>query len=644
MSDAALLRACARRACAQRTWRTQSSYDPHFKAFLRASGIVTELEWFQALGLKQVMAGASASARDRCVRPANALLNYSAGLGKTLLMISIVLVFKLRAVVVMPAVLLHQWHVEICKHTTLDAQHVVTCRGTIDNWPVISEHVRFVLVSYATLSRTRTQGRVLPWAHQPRWMVLIDEVQYIANRMTLRFQSSLELVRNDGMPRAVIVASGTPVKNGAGDMAAIAAVLNCDDVANSMHEPKWWRRTLDKHDAFLNSMLHAWRRQYVLSMGRDVLERKLPPLIEAKRVYTPFDTEVRLTEILASNARRKCNGSMEHVILFDTFTRSNCLLTHPLAPCGHRVVRALLETAGMLEPQASSASRGRVTCVRCHGARGTIQQTVSRTINDGLSSDDETSSARMYSTHTCHANHPICSACVYATVLEGCPLCTYNDALDRVGISRTPASAQDLISMSSKFTHMSEVLRSICADDSVLIFGTSVAAMLMLEVMVRHVCPWRDVVHLNYTVSDRDTRIERWRNTPRAVLISGIGIGGCGLTLVPHHDTGSSVWVLFSAITINGCAMSQATNRAYRLGQRRTVTTVQFYPRGTIQSQDGWLAQNHARIDRECGEVLPELNCGVSMRPSRIDASVSKGIVHAMREIVNLKRPMHPTA
>ena len=632
------LTACARRALAQREWREQSSFNPEFRQFVKERGITTSLEWFQAHGLKCAMA--SAITCDGVAVPSNMLLAYSAGLGKTLILVSIALVFGLRAVVVVPAVLLHQWRTEIVKHTVMTDTNIVTCRGAVASWPNITASTRFVLVSYASLSRAHASESRLPWSCESGWMAIFDEVHYIANKATLRYKSSMALVNSAMRIMPCITATGTPVKNGIGDLASVASVLGCGTVEtfSDMCDAEWWKRAMDWKDVPANTLMMRWRQVYVITMGKEVLHRQLPMLMETVRVYEPFASELELTETLAINARRKCTGTLEHLILFDTFTRTNNLLSHPLAPRGHRVVRDTLERAGLIRPRVGKHRRVEV-CSRCHGTK-TSRRHVSR-INEGVTSDDEDSrSNRRAPMKTCFRNHPVCSECMYSMVLQGCSLCAYDDALVKAGINLEPTTAEEIISISSKFREMRVVMQSIATDDSILIYGTSVATMLMLEVMVTATTPWREVIHLNYTVTDRDARIERWRITPRAVLISGIGVGGVGLTLVPQHDSGSGVWVLFSTVTINGSAMAQARDRAYRLGQRRTVTSVQFYPRGTIQSEDGWLAHNHRRINRECSEILPQLNGGECMRPVKIEDELSKSIVATMKELVmNRKRP-----
>ncbi len=628
-----------RRAVARAAWVQLSSACPAFTDHIRSVGLHTSLEWWQGYALRQMLSSAEAVGDEAL--PASVLIAFAPGLGKTLTALGVVLAFGLRAVVVLPASLLWQWREEVAAHTDVRDEHVVTLQGRARDWPVVSPSARILLVPYATLAYAWMHGSTLPWHGTTGWCVVLDEAHYIANQSTQRFQSVLALVHNAGARRPCIALSGTPVKNGLGDMAALARVMCAEYESGSMMgDVRWWKCVALSHDRYAKDALVRWRARYIIGMPKDVLLPHLPPLVSVVRVYTPDEAEYELCDAIATSAGRCRGGEVEVGMLFDVFVRTNAALTHPLAPCGREALGKVMRSFGYAMPVHRSRA-----CVRCHGARPRGRHVMVR-VNEGLSSDDEDEAVER-GARMCDFNHTLCNTCHALLGADGCPACAYEEMLTSVGLPLEPASVTDLIAMSSKTRQMAEVVASIPQDDTILVFSTSIPALYITQLVINTSAPWREVMHINYTVppASRPAIIKAWKATPRAVLLSGTGVGGCGLNLVPLHNTGSGMWVLFCNATINSASMEQARDRAYRLGQRRAVTVLYFSPLGTIQSwEGGWIKRNHDRIAAEARSVLPELaRAGVGVVPSRMDRGESEAVVASMQELVRPSRKRSAT-
>jgi hypothetical protein len=618
----------ARRALAQRAWRQRSSYDEAYQAFMRARGVQTHMEWFQSFVVRYMLA--RTTLLNGVPVPPNTLLAMSAGLGKTLIIIATVLAFGLRAVVVVPAALVSQWRSEIVTHTVLKDTHVVSLHGARARWPALHDTVRFVLVSYSTLSRATAAGSTFPWDAMHDFILVFDEVHYICNQTTQRFEAAMATVYNNGARRACIAMSGTPLKNSVSDLAAITRVLSSRyETGWLLGSVSWWRANALTPDVYATASIHEWREEYVLQCGQDVLLRKLPPLHSVSRVYDADEREHALCDALSAMVRTRRCGNTEERLVFQTFNRCNTLLTHPLAPRGRQCVRQVLAACNVEVPHMPAS-----TCVRCHGARR--RNEMRSAVNEGMSSDEEHAPSRAR-VNSCARGHPVCASCLTHVWIEGCATCIYEDAAVNVGMPLAYTSVEELINASSKFRELRAVLTDIPHDDTIIIFGSHISVLVLVQVLVNDVCPWRTCFQLNYTVRNRDECITNWKTTPRSVLISGTGVGGVGLTLVPLHSTGASCWVIFTQPSINLAAMDQARNRTFRLGQTRSVVVVNFAPRNTIQSHTGWLARNHMRIAREGSIALPLLH-GPCMQPTTIQREDGADMMRDMCHMWSHKR------
>ena len=100
-----------------------------------------------------------------------------------------------------------------------------------------------------------------------------------------------------------------------------------------------------------------------------------------------------------------------------------------------------------------------------------------------------------------------------------------------------------------------------------------------------------DFLHGGSTLSERQAMTDRFQNDPQAnILILTLKAGGTGLNL-----TAASV-VIHYDLWWNPAAESQATDRAYRIGQTKNVLVYRFITAGTFEERIDKLLANKKRL------------------------------------------------
>ncbi len=100
-----------------------------------------------------------------------------------------------------------------------------------------------------------------------------------------------------------------------------------------------------------------------------------------------------------------------------------------------------------------------------------------------------------------------------------------------------------------------------------------------------------DFLHGGTTLSERQAMTDRFQNDPQAnILILTLKAGGTGLNL-----TAASV-VIHYDLWWNPAAESQATDRAYRIGQTKNVLVYRFITAGTFEERIDKLLANKKRL------------------------------------------------
>ncbi|CAE7304561.1 ywqA [Symbiodinium natans] len=135
--------------------------------------------------------------------------------------------------------------------------------------------------------------------------------------------------------------------------------------------------------------------------------------------------------------------------------------------------------------------------------------------------------------------------------------------------------------------------------EKVLIFSQYVHTVQLLQWSIEKAFPMIKAltIHGGLGISEREEQIQRFRVDPRcSVLIMTLGTGGVGLNLaaashVVHYDR---CW--------NPAREAQATDRAHRIGQLRTVVVHRLVTQGTLEER---LAQELRRKAQLAHEVIP---------------------------------------
>lgn len=135
--------------------------------------------------------------------------------------------------------------------------------------------------------------------------------------------------------------------------------------------------------------------------------------------------------------------------------------------------------------------------------------------------------------------------------------------------------------------------------EKVLIFTQYVHTVQLLQWTIEKAFPSVKALtlHGGLGLVEREEQIQRFKTEPRcSVLIMTLGTGGVGLNLavashVVHYDR---CW--------NPAKENQATDRAHRIGQNRTVVVHRLVSQGTLEER---LAEELRRKSQLAQEVIP---------------------------------------
>lgn len=169
-------------------------------------------------------------------------------------------------------------------------------------------------------------------------------------------------------------------------------------------------------------------------------------------------------------------------------------------------------------------------------------------------------------------------------------------ALDRSSKSFGPA-----VGNSGKLARLLEFLEEILSlGDKVLVFTQYLQTLKLLVDSIQKFHSKLEVLQLHGQCSrgERDKAVRDFQSKPTcAVLVCSLAAGGVGLNL-----TAASHVVHFDRCW-NPAKEAQATDRAYRIGQTKTVMVHRFVSVGTFEER---LGKAHARKKALAGEVIPD--------------------------------------
>ncbi|WP_044411668.1 DEAD/DEAH box helicase [Thiomicrospira microaerophila] len=153
---------------------------------------------------------------------------------------------------------------------------------------------------------------------------------------------------------------------------------------------------------------------------------------------------------------------------------------------------------------------------------------------------------------------------------------------------------------SHKLTRLNEMLEeALAGDDSVLVFTqfTEVGDQLAKTLREQHVCPVY-YLHGGTSRKHREQMIERFQDpdSPPGIFILSLKAGGVGITLTrANHVFHFDRWW-------NPAVENQATDRAYRIGQQKTVFAHKMVTLGTLEERiDQMITDKQALADSIVG-------------------------------------------
>lgn len=172
---------------------------------------------------------------------------------------------------------------------------------------------------------------------------------------------------------------------------------------------------------------------------------------------------------------------------------------------------------------------------------------------------------------------------------------------------------------SAKLRALREILDEAAdGEHRVLVFSQFVEALkLIRRNLDRDGVPY---CYIDGSTRDRQKEVDRFQaNTDIPVFLISLKAGGVGLNL-----TGADTVVHFDPWW-NPAAEAQATDRAHRIGQTRTVTSIRLIASGTVEERVLAIQETKAKLLAELLEAGDEANASVSVGDLKDLLGVAKG-------------------
>lgn len=152
-------------------------------------------------------------------------------------------------------------------------------------------------------------------------------------------------------------------------------------------------------------------------------------------------------------------------------------------------------------------------------------------------------------------------------------------------------------------------------DEIVLIFSQRRETLDHMHSVV----PGVGILHGHASLTERQDMIEKLRNTPGGILYVMVQVGATGLDL--HFASR----VVLMDVSWNPMADMQATARAHRIGQTRTVHVYRLCMRGTYEERAYWLGVNKGFL---AGTIVKDKDVVRVYEPSELNADEDSGSGH----------------
>jgi len=395
-----------------------------------------------------------------------------------------------------------------------------------------AESADVVLTTYAITVRDKDDLQDIPWRR-----VVLDEAQYIKNPPTKQ-TAAIRAIQSQSR----IALTGTPVENRLAELWSILEFC-CPGYLGS--QPDFRRRfavPIERNrDPKSGERLRHLVRPFVLrrlKTDRTVIS-DLPPLVEARQHITLSDEQTRLYEQVVKTMLQQVDqaeGIRRRGLILSALVKLKQICNHPAHYLGEAAPKqsATDTTPAKKATKSSSKKTGKQAAAK----------TVDKPTDESLASLDNSDE------------------------LAG-PIVLPPDAL--------------LPARSGKTQRLMEMLEEIvAAGDSALVFTQYRAMGHLLVAMIRQVLDVDALfLHGGTPQGRRDELVERFQrgdgSTPIFVLSLKAGGVGLNLTAANHVIHFDRWW--------NPAVENQATDRAFRIGQTRTVNVHKYVCTGTLEER-----------------------------------------------------------
>jgi len=394
-----------------------------------------------------------------------------------------------------------------------------------------AESADVVLTTYAITVRDKDDLQEIPWRR-----VVLDEAQYIKNPPTKQ-TAAIRAIQSQSR----IALTGTPVENRLAELWSILEFC-CPGYLGS--QPDFRRRfavPIERNrDPKSGERLRHLVRPFVLrrlKTDRAVIS-DLPPLVEARQHITLSDEQTRLYEQVVKAMLQQVDqaeGIRRRGLILSALVKLKQICNHPAHFLGEAAPGAPKDMKGS---GAAAKSGSKKSSKR---AAATTPEPRTEETLDAIEPQDD---------------------------LVG-PIVLPLDAL--------------LPARSGKTQRLMEMLEEIvAAGDSALVFTQYRAMGHLLVAMIRQVLDVDALfLHGGTPQSRRDELVERFQradgSTPIFVLSLKAGGVGLNLTAANHVIHFDRWW--------NPAVENQATDRAFRIGQTRTVNVHKYVCTGTLEER-----------------------------------------------------------
>lgn len=395
-----------------------------------------------------------------------------------------------------------------------------------------AESADVVLTTYAITVRDKDDLQDIPWRR-----VVLDEAQYIKNPPTKQ-TAAIRAIQSQSR----IALTGTPVENRLAELWSILEFC-CPGYLGS--QPDFRRRfavPIERNrDPKSGERLRHLVRPFVLrrlKTDRTVIS-DLPPLVEARQHITLSDEQTRLYEQVVKTMLQQVDqaeGIRRRGLILSALVKLKQICNHP--------AHYLAEVAPTPSATDTTAAKRAAKSSSKRPRKQAAAKTADKPTNESLASLDG-------------SDEP------------AGPIVLPPDTL--------------LPSRSGKTQRLMEMLEEIvAAGDSALVFTQYRAMGHLLVAMIRQVLDVDALfLHGGTPQGRRDELVERFQradgSTPIFVLSLKAGGVGLNLTAANHVIHFDRWW--------NPAVENQATDRAFRIGQTRTVNVHKYVCTGTLEER-----------------------------------------------------------